>query len=1474
VVRSRLGEVVAGVFQATGMLIELTDGDGTTHRFVRQGLPGSKWESPAGVWRITEVRDRSGNQLTFTYIIKGGDADPQVRLGSVTHSRTGAQKLLEFQYKSQGTVLTTTTLPGHNAIDPADGMSKGWGRTTSFEVGGQNRLISISESGRTWGFQYETPDSPRLTKITDPRGNFVSPTFEAYTDPETGEDTERVKTVTDRRGKLWSFEYSDADTELAQQTTTVTNPLGNQTHYLLSLRKAISGDDPRVAGANVLRITDPGADSGPVVSDYAWQENLMTSRTNGAGATTSYEYNSMGLLTKVTEPSPNDPSRSDLPLGAPTSWVVSTISYRYPEAFRYPASCSDPPAGPGPVTDEGTCHQAAELARVDLASNIAGQTRISEFTHDSKGRMTTATQRARSDGLADPADRITGFSYYTFGGLKQLDGARSDVSDLTAFGDTSDADYGGYHQSGMPTKITDPAGKQKSFGYTPYGLLAKTTDRDGRVTISTFDGRDNLTSTTDAAGGKTAFVYDLNDNRTEETTPRGTATATTGDFTTRSTFDADDNLTELSRPGKDDASPRSATRYSYNDDGTKATETSPIGGVTSFEYWPNGSLKKTIAPAGTGQQAVTENFYDTAGRLRLLREPSTNAAGARPETETFFAPGGLTASTSETASLGDRVVTTFAYNAHGEQIQSLGPREADGLKEEQTQSYDPLGQVLSLRRRVDASRFLDTTYSYDPAGNKIRNTQETGDGQGLEWTYAYDAQGRLTAQTSDPENPGHTVAYSYDGEGNQTNRSDYSDSGATLMRSVATTYNPNLTVQSAVATDHVLGKTKSECNFADGAAATSGYDADRNLLTTQTVEGTTGCTGGTTTKTQTFSYDQRAWMTSTVQTIRSPSSGSGIARTQSFVHNLDGTISSFTHAGATTSYIFSSAGWAESATDYRGKTTTWSYRPLGAPASVSLGSGAASGAYGHHADGSLESLVWTSAGRAVRSHTGIAYDRGGLRVTEQVATLNPDNVTLSGTASYGYDLAERLTSSASPYPLTPTEVSRPSATYALDDAGNITVQATRVDGVLRTQATSTYTNNRVTSRRDETFAVAGLVAGRVVEDTFSYSSLGDESSQQTNVTETTPPSSSTSTATSSYDPAGRSDGVSDTRGFSVDYGYDASNQLSTRSETEGSTTHTLFFFFGKSNIVAEEADGTGTAKVTYLLDPNGKTLGQKNTDGSFTWLLTDPHGSVGTLVSDSGVVTEQKAYSPHGGKDEGGSKRTSDSSAPSSSLGFQSAVTDKKTGNLLVGPRIYDPTTARFTTPDFFFAAALDIELASDPLTGNRFLFAGANPVAYYDDGHWAVDCEGHCGKRRGYTNTRGKKHETRHSDGSRSGMVAGSWGWGIFKRGNKHLVVRHRKPGLHWDNHRFRLEWDPRNRWHFNDPRFPKDHLSPARGIREAAKRGAGNVGLAAWRGAAAVGRAVANVGRAIASGEFPLPFIFVCIPEICRNSPEDLRA
>jgi RHS repeat-associated protein len=97
---------------------------------------------------------------------------------------------------------------------------------------------------------------------------------------------------------------------------------------------------------------------------------------------------------------------------------------------------------------------------------------------------------------------------------------------------------------------------------------------------------------------------------------------------------------------------------------------------------------------------------------------------------------------------------------------------------------------------------------------------------------------------------------------------------------------------------------------------------------------------------------------------------------------------------------------------------------------------------------------------------------------------------------------------------------------------------------------------------------------------------------------------------------------------------------------------------------------------------------------------------------------EQAAWDPYGRPDKAGSSAP-DNASKGSTFGFQGAATDRVSGSLVLGARQYDPKTARFTTPDYFVAAQLDLSLGADPLTGNRYLFAGANPASFYENGYW-----------------------------------------------------------------------------------------------------------------------------------------------------------
>ena len=201
----------------------------------------------------------------------------------------------------------------------------------------------------------------------------------------------------------------------------------------------------------------------------------------------------------------------------------------------------------------------------------------------------------------------------------------------------------------------------------------------------------------------------------------------------------------------------------------------------------------------------------------------------------------------------------------------------------------------------------------------------------------------------------------------------------------------------------------------------------------------------------------------------------------------------------------------------------------------------------------------------------------------------------------------------------------------------------------------------------------------------------------------------------------------------VAYVYDSNNKLISRHEPNAPGDRpktTLYFNWGDKGPLAEEADGVAKALVRYVTEPDGQAIAQQgfkvtsgrsdpaDTAGTWKWLLPDTDGNIATHLLDNQNVAEQAAWDPYGRPQKGGSSQT-DTTKKGSSLGFQGALTDKVTGSVILGPRQYDPTTARFTTPDSYVGANLDLALGNDPRTGNRYLFAAANPCAYYDDGHW-----------------------------------------------------------------------------------------------------------------------------------------------------------
>ena len=615
----------------------------------------------------------------------------------------------------------------------------------------------------------------------------------------------------------------------------------------------------------------------------------------------------------------------------------------------------------------------------------------------------------------------------------------------------------------------------------------------------------------------------------------------------------------------------------------------------------------------------------------------------------------------------------------------------------------------------DDAAWVDSVIAYDLGGNKVAVTQETGHGTDLTARYRYDATGRLAAQVTDPADPAHEVTYGYDDEGRQTARIDHrqtggdpalacGDAGATCVevRRATTAYNPDGTRRSMVSKDHQSGESLAECNYPEGATdLTSGYDPDGHRVALRSLTGTEDCSGGVTERSQILTWGHEGWLSSTTQAVRSPASGAMVTRAQSFAYDPAGKLTAATHDGRTTTYASDLAGRMITATDWRGWQTSVSHHPSGDRRAMTLGAHDANhvgtGAFEYHPSGEASALRWSTTAGTVRAHTGVAYDADGMRRGEDVAVVHPAAAPgdPGGRAEYDYDVMGRLKDWTSPFSTSPGAEERPRTTYDLDDAGNIETETTTT-GTDTATTTSTYQNNQLKTR----------TAGGVTTN-FEHNTVGEETNR------TNPSLNRAST----YDPAGHTARVSDATS-QVDYAYDSENRLLARTGSGPAGDTRMQFYWGESNSLAEETDGSGVTTMRYLVDSGFQALANEGREG-WSWLLPDIEGNVATLVGDDGAVKEQKAYSPYGTKDQNGSRgEPADPAQARTRLGFQGAQVDDKTGNVLLGPRQYDPTTTRFTTPDDFVAGDLDLELGLDPLTGNRYLFAGANPTMFYEDGY------------------------------------------------------------------------------------------------------------------------------------------------------------
>jgi RHS repeat-associated protein len=432
-----------------------------------------------------------------------------------------------------------------------------------------------------------------------------------------------------------------------------------------------------------------------------------------SGETLTFDYDTAGNLTKITDPAARVFTLSyagRLLISVSDSTAV-LARYRYTNGFLT-AYVDVLGRRTHYVYNGGQLKSARQPNGVTTFSNTFNAGQVSQQLN-AEGKPTQFAYRPGASGgtsscagntvtyITDPLSRITAHYFDSELRLICVVDALKGVTKFT------------YDAGNNRASITDPNGNTSRFEYDARGNLITRINAVNNITRYTYDSANHLLTTTDPRGNTTSYVYDARGNLVREIDALGN--------TTHYQYDASNN-----RISATDAN-GNTTRYSYIA-ATRLlqTVTDPLGRITRYNYDARGNR--------TGVTNANGNFalycYDQLNRLVTIIDPP--GVGGAP-------------------TCGAAPYHSYAYDAVGNEI-----RFTNGNGQTTSTRYDSSNRPV----RVAHSAGEVAEYAYDPVGNRVSMEESTGGTT----TYTYDALNRMT---STARLPGGIVRYEYDPAGNR-----------------------------------------------------------------------------------------------------------------------------------------------------------------------------------------------------------------------------------------------------------------------------------------------------------------------------------------------------------------------------------------------------------------------------------------------------------------------------------------------------------------------------------------------------------------------------------------------------------------------------------------------------------------------------------------------------------------------------------
>ena len=711
---------------------------------------GGKWELITDQDSV-ELYDGKGKLLSITDVSGNTQLLSYDKTKRLYQVASDSGEVLEFSYDADGLLISVEYWASN--VSPTGGESRVW--LYEYTDGSLTQLTNPDSSIRTYHYENITYPS-LLTGITDERGvRYVSWEYDVNgyaTSSYHGLGAERVDVVYELDGER-----------------TVTDSLGNIAAYgaVAQLGQGLVTDTQGP--------TCTTGDNSLAAYNYDPVTNDKLSETID-GSTTEYgSYDASG-----------NPGYHIEALGTPSE---RRTDYTYDPRFH------------------------SKITSITVPSVRSGESKVTTMEYDDFGNLIRRTVEGfRPDGT--PVSRTTTFAYNgPYGQISEIDGPRTDVSDITTFEYYAD-DPALYQHQGMLLRITGPEGivQRDNLQYNSQRqLIAETRPNGLLVTYDWEPNTDRIAAITEIVSTEsrtTSWTYFLTGEVETFTQPDGSTLSYEYDEARRLVrivdtlgnsidynLDTEGNVLNESTYDPDNLLAKSITRsfdvYNRLDVMTQANES------LDYDYAADGTLAKEVS----GNAVETQYSYD---ELKRLTTTLGDAVGADPDTSAtqtdldYDSQNNLTAVTDPLANstiythddLGNRVsrvspdtgITTFNYDDAGNRIQVSDAKgqhffytydalnrptlvDAPGSDDDIVYHYDScangLGKLCSLARGANT-----TAYAYNGFGNVVSMDQDVQTGAalvGANLDISYDSHGRMQTIVY----PGNTsITYGYDAMGN------------------------------------------------------------------------------------------------------------------------------------------------------------------------------------------------------------------------------------------------------------------------------------------------------------------------------------------------------------------------------------------------------------------------------------------------------------------------------------------------------------------------------------------------------------------------------------------------------------------------------------------------------------------------------------------------------------------------------------